>query len=52
MLVKEKKAKIFLFELELFVEYQPQILISWRYAIANKSNNRGTHFCQHVLEAS
>ena len=52
MLVKEKNDKIFLFELELSVEYQSQILISCEYSMAGNSNYGGTHFRQHMLEAS
>ena len=40
MLVKEKNDKIFLFELELSVEYQSQILISCEYSMAGNSNYR------------
>jgi len=51
LLVKEKNDKIFLFELELSVEYQSQILISCEYSMAGNSNY-GIQFRQHTLEAS
>ena len=38
MLVKEKNDKIFLFELELSVEYQSQILVSCGYAMTSNNN--------------
>ena len=51
LLVKEKKDKTFLLELELSVGYPLQILISYVYTMAGNSNY-GIQFRQYMLEAS